>query len=161
MIHYQSPKFYKKDRYTIFLGGSIDMGNCENWQQKLADDLKDEDVILLNPRSDIFDLTQEQSVKNDYFYNRVNWELDGLLHSDLIVMYLLPNTYSPISLMEIGLYTDINKFPNDKMIICCPDGFWRKGNVEIVCKRYGIKIYDDYFSFFEEIKKRIKLNHNI
>ncbi len=160
IVHYP-PKLYKKEKFTIFLGGSIDMGNCENWQQKIIDDLKDEDVAFLNPRSDTFDITQKQSIHNEYFSNQVNWELDGLMNSDLIVMYLLPGTYSPISLMEIGLYTDINNYPNDKMLICCPDGFWRKGNIQIITKRYGIKLYDDYYSFFEEIKKRINQNTNI
>jgi len=40
MIEYQPNQKYKKDRYTIFLGGSIEMGNCDNWQQKIILDLR-------------------------------------------------------------------------------------------------------------------------
>jgi hypothetical protein len=25
------------------------------------------------------------------------------------------------------------------MIVCCPEGFWRKGNVDIVCKYYEVR----------------------
>jgi hypothetical protein len=25
-----------------------------------------------------------------------------------------------------------------KLIVICPDGFWRKGNVEVVCSLYDI-----------------------
>jgi len=24
-------------------------------------------------------------------------------------------------------------------MVCCPEGFWRKGNVDIVCQRFGIR----------------------
>ena len=34
----------------IFLGGSIDMGNVENWQAQIEMQLADMNVILLNPR---------------------------------------------------------------------------------------------------------------
>jgi hypothetical protein len=53
--------------------------------------------------------------------------------SDIIVMYFDPNTKSPISLLELGLYA-----ASGKLIVCCPEGFWRKGNVDIVCQRYKV-----------------------
>jgi len=151
MTHYQPPQHYKKDKYTIFLGGSINMGDCEDWQSKMVDDLANEDVIILNPRRADFDATQIQSIGNEYFNSQVNWELDGLEKSDLIVMYLLPGTYAPISLLEIGLNTNINSTKNDKILICCPDKFWRKGNIEIICNRYGINLYEDYESLLSEV----------
>jgi hypothetical protein len=152
---YKAPKYYNKDRFTIFLGGTIEMGNCEDWQSKLTEDLSDQDIIILNPRRDDFDALQKQSIDNEYFNTQVNWELDGLMRADLIVMYLLPGTMSPISLLEIGLYTDINSSINDKLIVCCPEGFWRKGNIEIVTRRYGIKLVTDYFSLFNEVLQKI------
>lgn len=156
MIVYKAPQSYKKDRFTIFLGGTIEMGNSEDWQNRITNDLSDQDVILLNPRRDDFDVTQEQSINNSYFLKQVNWELDGLMNSDLIIMYLLPNTLSPISLLEIGLMTDSQICrKNEKVIICCPDGFWRKGNIEIISKRFGIELVDDYFSLFTKVLEKI------
>jgi hypothetical protein len=48
-------------------------------------------------------------------------------------MYFDENTKSPISLLELGLYAS-----SGKMIVYCPEGFWRKGNVDIVAQRYDI-----------------------
>ena len=31
---------------------------------------------------------------------------------------------------------------SSKMMVCCPEGFWRKGNVDIICERYGITQFD-------------------
>jgi hypothetical protein len=36
-------------------------------------------------------------------------------------------------------------FRTEEIIVCCPDGYWRKGNVEVVCRRFGIaKLVNDY-----------------
>jgi hypothetical protein len=69
-------------------------------------------------------------------------------------MYFSPGTKSPISLLELGLHS------NDNMIVCCPEDFWRRGNVEIVCQRKGISIFDNLEDAISELKIRIeKLSH--
>ena len=142
MESYKAPEKYPNDnKFTIFLGGTIEMGNSIDWQKTLTESLKEFDVRILNPRRDDFDKSAEQSIKNPYFKEQVNWELDGLDRSDLIVMNLLKDSLSPISMMEIGLYAR-----NKKMLICCPDGFWRKGNIEVIADRFSknIMIFNDY-----------------
>ena len=52
-------------------------------------------------------------------------------------MYFDPNTTSPISLLELGLHAK-----SKKMIVCCPEGFWRKGNVDIVCENFYIPTFN-------------------
>jgi hypothetical protein len=119
---------------TIFLGGSIGVDKpAEQWQRKVIEELKDMDYVFLNPRRNDWDSTWTQSINDENFYKQVTWELEGLEKSDIIVMYFDPTTSSPISLLELGLHAR-----NKKMIVCCPDGFWRKGNVDIVCKTYNI-----------------------
>ena len=133
---YKAPQKYPSDsKFTIFLGGSIEMGKAELWQEAITEKLKDFDIRILNPRRDDYDAGQKQSIDNPYFKEQVTWELDGLDRADLIVMYLQPDTLSPISMMEIGLYINTLDW-NKQMIICCPDGFWRRGNIEILVDRF-------------------------
>jgi hypothetical protein len=129
-----------KDLMTVFLAGSIEMGAAENWQQKVENYFSDNSIpmILLNPRRDDWDSSWVQEHENPQFYQQVNWELSALDSADVILMYLSPETKSPISLLELGLYAK-----SEKLVVCCPPGFWRKGNVEIVCARYGIPLYED------------------
>ena len=54
--------------------------------------------------------------------------------------YFDPNTKAPISLMELGLVSQLEK---TKVIVCCPNGFYRKGNVEVMCDRFGLRLYSD------------------
>lgn len=125
--------FAEEKRFSIFLAGSIEMGQAEDWQSKVQDMLKDQDCLILNPRRDDWDSSWAQSKDNPHFREQVEWELDALEHAELILMYFDPNTRSPITLLELGLFAS-----SKKMVVCCPEGFWRKGNVDIVCERYGI-----------------------
>ena len=126
---------------TVFLAGSIEMGAVENWQQKLENILEDieQEITLFNPRRDDWDSSWVQKQTNPQFNHQVNWELNMLDKSDIIFMYFSPETKSPISLLELGLYAH-----NGKMIVCCPDEFWRKGNVDIVCTRYNIPLFNNF-----------------
>ena len=74
----------------VFLAGSIDMGQAEDWQALVAEKLADRTVILLNPRRDDWDSSWQQSIDNQPFRQQVDWELDGLDLADVILMYLGP-----------------------------------------------------------------------
>jgi hypothetical protein len=65
------------DRLTVFLGGSIDMGAAELWQDRLVKDLEDYDsLVLLNPRRDDWDSSWTQDpTPGTQFYEQVDWEL--------------------------------------------------------------------------------------
>lgn len=138
---YNAPNKYEKtdNRLSIFLAGSIEMGKAENWQNKIIEKLSDFDVDILNPRRPDWDSSWEQSINNPQFNEQVNWELDNLASADFIFMYLQPGTLSPISLLEFGMFAH----EYSKLIVCCPDGFWRKGNVDIVCNKYDIELFDN------------------
>jgi len=123
----------------VFLAGSIEMGTAENWQEKVEKILADKNVVIFNPRRDDWDSSWVQKQTNPQFNHQVNWELNMLDKSDIIFMYFSPETKSPISLLELGLYAH-----NGKMIVCCPDEFWRKGNVDIVCTRYNIPLFNNF-----------------
>ena len=149
------PKKYslKKSQVTVFLAGSIEMGVAENWQSLAEHILLDPelgDVVILNPRRDDWDSSWVQSVDNEQFYGQVDWEYNGLHDADVIMMYFDPNTKSPITLLELGLMAETGR-----VVVCCPDGFWRKGNVEYVCKRMGIPMFNTFDDLMTCVKHRI------
>lgn len=136
--------------FSIFLAGSIEMGECENWQEKVQEALKDDDIIILNPRREAWDKSWKQTKDNHDFLYQVTWELTGQEISGLIPMYFDPATKAPITLMELGLFANTGK-----VIVCCPDGYWRKGNVEIICQKFQIPCFNTFEEFIAEIKNRI------
>lgn len=133
---------------SIFLAGSIEMGQAVDWQTQVTNGLSDKkNLTILNPRRDDWDSTWKQDVKNEQFRGQVRWELEAMERASIIAMYFDPKTLSPISLLELGLHaqrTDWNYKPTDsKLVVCCPEGFWRKGNVDVVCERYRIPQVED------------------
>lgn len=138
---------------TIFLAGSIEMGNAEEWQNYIIEKLSQKDnLIIYNPRRNDWDSSWEQKETNLEFNHQVNWELNKLMVSNIIFMYFSPNTKSPISLLELGLFASTGK-----MIVVCPDGFWRKGNVQIVCNRYNIPIFNTFEEGFGGLMTKLSM----
>jgi hypothetical protein len=122
------------------------MGAAWPWQSEVMRMLEAEDVIVLNPRRADWDSTWRQSTDDPNFHMQVEWELNALSASDYIILYLDPDTRSPVSLLEMGLFAQ-----SGKLLVVCPDGFWRKGNVDIVCEKYGFP----QFASLEELVQHL------
>jgi len=135
---------------TVFLAGSIEMGAAEDWQARLVGELPDH-VVALNPRRADWDASWRQSITDARFRGQVEWELDGLERATAIAMWFAPDTRAPITLLELGLAAR-----SGKLVVGCPDGFWRKGNIEVVCARFAIPLCGDWASFVATIRERLR-----
>jgi hypothetical protein len=143
-------KFSSYPRPYVFLAGSIEMGSARNWQDEAA--LKLPEVTVLNPRRDDWDSSWVQSIENDQFREQIEWELYAMESSALILMHFEPSTRSPITLLEFGLWAKTGR-----LIVHCPEGFWRKGNVDIVCKRYTVMEAQSIEDMIQKAKIRLSL----
>lgn len=140
----------------IFLGGSIDMGAAEDWQDRLANDLSDYDdgLILINPRRDDWDASWKQDpTPGTQFYEQVEWELVNQENADGIVYYFAADSKSPITLLELGLFKD------QPVIVCCPKEFYRYGNVKMVCDRYEIAMVETYEDLLKFLRDAIDADY--
>jgi len=143
--------------YTIFLAGTIDMGKAADWQKMVEEKLSTfgEWLTILNPRRDDWDDSWEQSIDDPQFNEQVTWELDGQKAANLIIFCFAMDeegakeAKAPITLLELGM------FHNKQAVVCCPQGFYRKGNVDIVCKRFGIPVYEDFDAMLEDVVNSI------
>ena len=135
---------------SVFLAGSIEMGHAENWQSRVEEALRLDDAVVLNPRRDDWDASWSQTISNPQFREQVEWELAGQEMATVIAMYFAPETKAPITLLELGLFADTGK-----VIVCCGDGYWRKGNVDVVCHRYGVPMVDTLDQLITEVRLRL------
>ena len=131
-----------RSKKSVFLAGSIELGLAENWQLVIGQWFLSMGWNVFNPRRSDWDSSWIQSYENPQFNQQVSWELNALDKSDVILMYLDPNTKSPISLLELGLHAT-----SKKLYVVCPDGFYRKGNVEMVCSTYDIPLFNNLEAF--------------
>jgi hypothetical protein len=138
-------------KLSVFLAGSIEMGKAEDWQTDISNRLVGIDGLeIYNPRRDDWDSSWKQEEANPQFNHQVNWELNHLERADIIFLNFCSGTQSPITLMELGLYAD-----SRKLIVVCPKDFWRRGNVEILCSRYNIPLFDNITDGFGALRTKI------
>ena len=151
-IEVQAPNSVTIDHeyVNVFLAGSIEMGVAEKWQEKVIAALSDKRIRFLNPRREDWDSSWEQDIENEKFVEQVTWELSSLELAHIIIMYFDPNTKSPISLLELGLHAK-----EQKLVVLCPEGFWRKGNVDVVCEYYNINQVDTFDELIAFIRATI------
>lgn len=148
---YKAPEEYSICQGSwVFLAGSIEQGKADDWQKYAAEKLVADGWNVLNPRREVWDAGWVQSINNPKFKEQVNWELDGLDAADIVLFYFDPATMSPISLLELGFVLGLG----DKSVyVVCPEGFWRKGNIEVVCSRHPA------FHLFETIDEALEAIH--
>lgn len=121
-------------RTTVFLAGTIDMGNSVDWQARadsLFAALPSGRFMLFNPRQEHWDAAKPGEM--DY---QVNWELEHLEQADWIIMNFLPGSQSPITLLELGLHAR-----GGRLLVICPPEFYRYDNIRITCAKYGVPMF--------------------
>lgn len=59
-------------------------------------------------------------------------------NADVIAVFLGKAAKAPIGMMEMGLWAR-----DRKVVVCVQKGFWKEGNVRIVCERYGLHICEE------------------
>lgn len=153
-----NPPTYRK--YSLFLAGSIEMGNAIQWQRRMVTFLEDQPITVCNPRRGHWNPNITPEAKDKDFRTQVEWELKALEAASVICFFFDKNTKSPVTMMELGLWAH-----SKKVVVCCDAKFWKGGNVHLVCERYGIPCVTKFEDLIPEIKKMLaekgmKLNTN-
>jgi hypothetical protein len=58
---------------------------------------------------------------------------------------------APVSLLELGLCARVP----GKAVVFCPKGYWKRGNVQIVCNKFGLELVENHDGLKEAIMKRL------
>jgi hypothetical protein len=136
---------------SVFLAGSIEMGRAIEWQTDFTAALSHLPITVFNPRRDNWDKSWTQDISNPKFKEQVDWEMDHLEKADVIALFFQQGTQSPISLLELGLHAS-----DGKLVVCCPEGYWRRGNVQVVCDRFGIPLVETLEELTEMVKQKLE-----
>jgi hypothetical protein len=135
-------------RTSVILYGGIQPEPA--WQTSLATSLSDLPIDILDPRRDDWDSTWKEDISFPKFKEQVEWEIDHAKIADVIVFYFPPGALTPVALLELGLHARTGK-----AIVCCPEGFYKRGNVQIVCMKYGIDLLDSLDDLKERVRTRL------
>ncbi|KAF2872966.1 hypothetical protein BDV95DRAFT_490184 [Massariosphaeria phaeospora] len=132
---------------SVILYGSIDKNN---WHSALSASLAHLPITVLDPRRDDWDSSWIEDVSFPKFKEQVEWEMDHAQVADVIVFYFAPGTLAPIALLELGMYA-----ATGKVVVCCPKDFYKRGNVHMVCDRYGIQLIETMEELQEHVREKL------
>lgn len=133
---------------SVILYGSI--SPATPWQDHLTASLSDLPITIINPVCAAWDNTWVEDASDPRFVAQVNWEMDHGRLADVIVVYFVPGTQAPISLLEMGQCAAM--YGGEKVVVCCPEGFWKRGNVKVVCGRLGVPVVESV----EEVERIVR-----
>jgi len=75
----------------------------------------------------------------------------------VVVVWFAKDTKAPVSLLELGMVAkeeftggggngdgERKRRRRSKAVVVCEEGFWKEGNVRMVCNKYGVEIVDGF-----------------
>ncbi|KAI1458207.1 hypothetical protein F4805DRAFT_150920 [Annulohypoxylon moriforme] len=136
---------------SVFLAGTTTKtSDGRDWREALAESLLDLPLTVINPYRPDWDSSWKEDITCHRFKEQVEWELEKQDSADMVVFYFGPATEAPISLLELGLCAR-----SGKAIVVCPEGYKKRGNVQIVCRKYRLDIVEGLDALKPAIKRRL------
>lgn len=139
---------------SVFLAGTTTAVGNVDWREKLSALLRGHPITIFNPNRPDWDNTWREDITFDPYREQVLWELDKQVKADLVVVHFHPATEAPISLLEFGLSAQVP----GKVVAIAPVGYPKRGNVQIVCHKFGIDFLDSIDEAHEVIIKKLSLH---
>jgi hypothetical protein len=135
---------------SIFLAGGIT--GCPDWQTEMVEKLKNEELIIFNPRRKTFDITKKEESGI-----QIKWERDHLKGSKYISFWFCKDQVQPIVLFELGKYA----FSNEHVIfIGIEPGYPREMDVSIqIGLEMNLHINRSLDELVDEIKRGLKIGY--
>ena len=136
---------------TVFLAGSTNKVEEGDWRERLTTSLSELPITIYNPHRTDWDSSWRESVDFMPYREQTEWELNKQDEADIVAFYFHPETMAAVSLLELGLCARVP----GKAVVLCPEGYWKRGNVHIVCERLGIEMVDGVDGLRAAIVKRL------
>lgn len=130
------------EKKSLFLAGTIDMGNSHDWQAEASVVLDPYFEVICNPRRKDWDSSWDQNPETGPFKTQVDWELNHLTLCSHVLFHFASGSKSPITLMELGLRAGANSFMGNSqtLVVSCDAQYERYGNVKVLCDRFNIPV---------------------
>ncbi|KYK26479.1 hypothetical protein AYK26_04990 [Euryarchaeota archaeon SM23-78] len=144
MKYIEAPTDYLGNKKSLFLAGGIT--DCPDWQAELTSLLKNEDIVLLNPRRKNFPIHDPNATRT-----QITWEYNHLKKVEGISFWFPKETLCPIVLFEYGKWLVKDK----PLFVGVHSEYKRRQDIEIQTEleKSDLKIVYDLDSLANQIKQ--------
>lgn len=131
----QQPRYPTR---SIFLAGPTEILWRAGFIFALRQRLPATNTTIFDPFQPRWDSTWKEDVDRDpRFAAQVDWELTAQDKATAVAVFFHGDSKAPVSLLELGLCAR-----SGKAVVGCEPGYWKRGNVQAVCRRYGVPLAD-------------------
>lgn len=131
----QQPRYPTR---SIFLAGPTDFNWREGFVTALKQHLTALNITIFDPFQPKWDSTWKEDLDADpRFAAQVDWELAHQDKATTVAVFFHADSQAPVSLLELGLCAR-----SGKAVVGCEPGYWKRGNVLAVCRRYEVPLAD-------------------
>lgn len=143
VLQIRPPQEYTQGDRSLFLAGTIT--GTSDWQHEMVDLLRNENLVILNPRRDNFPINQPNAAEE-----QIRWEYRHLRKADAVSFWFARETLGPIVLYELGAWSTMQK----PIFVGVHPEYLRKLDVEIQTSlaRPEVKIVNDLRSLAEQVR---------
>lgn len=139
---------------TIFLAGPTEVTWREPFLSFLASAANSLDGLTIY---DPFQPRWDSSWREDYatdanFRAQTDWEMDRMNSATVVVVYFAERSMAPVSLLELGLVAR-----SGRAVVGCERGFWKRGNVQAVCKRLDVPLAGTMEELVTKVVERLRV----
>ena len=136
-------------RPSLFLAGGIT--GCEDWQSTMIEYLKNDKVIIYNPRRKDFPIGDPTAAET-----QITWEFEKLAKASAISFWFAAGTDNPIVLYELGMWSNSGDRP---CIIGLDEHYARRQDVIIqtTLARPEVPIFHKFETFVKQVKWLISM----
>ncbi|KAF6803287.1 hypothetical protein CSOJ01_10988 [Colletotrichum sojae] len=132
---------------SIFLAGTTK----SPWRESLTTSISHLPVTIFNPFRPDWDASWREDLSDARFRDQVDWELEMQERADVVVVYFEAGTEGHVSLLELGLCVR-----DGRALVACEEGYKKRGNVQAVCERFGVKMVGGFEELREELIRRLE-----
>lgn len=76
--------------------------------------------------------------------------------ADVVAVYFNPATKAPVTLLELGLCVGAKGYGRGKVVVACPEEYWKRGNVLAVCAKFGVKVVGSVGELAGEVERALE-----
>ncbi|KAI7786263.1 hypothetical protein LA080_004084 [Diaporthe eres] len=137
---------------SIFLAGPTEISWRAGFIAALRQRLTSTNITVFDPFQPRWDGTWREDVDKDpRFAAQVDWELAAQDTAATIAVFFHADSKAPVSLLELGLCAR-----SGKAVVGCEPGYWKRGNVQAVCHRYGVPLADSLDGLVDLAAKKLR-----
>lgn len=144
-----------RESRIFLLAGASEADGGSRWQETVAAFISKVGHIALSTRSRETP-TGMPTFENPHFFQARSWELDALDLAEFVIFHLDSISRSPEGILELGYAAA--KFPQ-KVCVICPEGFWCKGLVDLLCYREDLMKYKSVEEMLDAINQMMMRGH--